>query len=188
MNESYSREAFDKARSEEERQKLIGKAYEEAVREDRDFIYSLIQKEQTGDGIKKEELMTMSADEERGPTPFSEAEKSAVVEYVKTSYESGHNILARTKAMRPHMENNRNFVFNIYHKSTWRGLENAIEFASPTLRQELCEYIKTEILEGRITGNDAFTDHDVLQRYGLLDKEYIIRAIRAGGDETRFLY
>jgi len=42
----YSREAFDNAKTEEEKQALISKAYDEAIREGKDFEYAKNEKEQ----------------------------------------------------------------------------------------------------------------------------------------------
>lgn len=45
MEKPYSREAFDNAKTEEEKQGLISKAHDEAIREDKDFEYVKSEKE-----------------------------------------------------------------------------------------------------------------------------------------------
>ena len=75
-NKFYSREAFDKAQTEEERQELIAKAEEEAKRENKDFDYSVIQKEQIGNGLSETEVRgEISEKELRGRLSSEEMDK-----------------------------------------------------------------------------------------------------------------
>lgn len=54
-----SRESFDNAQTEKERQELIAKAHNEAVSEDKDFVYSAKQKKEIRDAVLNSELKTM---------------------------------------------------------------------------------------------------------------------------------
>lgn len=59
-----SRESFDNAQTEKERQELIAKAHDEAVSEDKDFVYAQSQREQLAKGLSPEESGSIMADQE----------------------------------------------------------------------------------------------------------------------------